>query len=302
MNKVLITGGNGFLGKFISREFLAQGWQVYSIDKFGGETLAGVESLNMEIPSPGLAAFFDKTQPNLIIHAAGTASVADSMLNPLDDFDKNARPTTEILDAQRKYCPTSKIIYISSAAVYGNPSHLPIKESDPRLPISPYGYHKLIGELLIEEYQRIYNLAGCCVRLFSAYGPGLRRQILWDVCQKATHLSEVRLMGSGEESRDMIHARDVAKSLILLADKASFQGEVYNLASGNQVRVKTIAKGLLAILNPTAPLIFSGERRAGDPLYWQADISTITKFGFQVTMDIQSGLREYAEWFKQNAS
>jgi UDP-glucose 4-epimerase len=300
MKKVLTTGGSGFLGRYISREFINHGWKVFSIDKTSENNLEGVDSFVMQLPSPDFIDLLQKIKPDLIIHAAGTASVPHSMIDPLGDFNKNALPTAGILDAQRIYCPDCKIIYLSSAAVYGNPTILPIKENAPRLPVSPYGYSKFIGELLVEEYYRIFNLPGCCVRLFSAYGPGLRRQILWDVSQKLTKQREVRLMGNGTESRDMIHAMDVAKALVLLAKEASFHGEVYNLASGIQVTTKEIAEELIRILGSNTPLIFTGERRSGDPLHWQADMSRLASLGFDITIGIKDGLNEYAKWFMKN--
>ena len=299
MSKVLVTGGSGFLGRYIIKEFIGEGWKVFSIDKYD-YNLEGVDNFIMELPSPDFADLLQKIKPDLTIHAAGTASVPLSMTDPLGDFNSNTLSTAGILDAQRKYCPDCKIIFLSSAAVYGNPTILPVKESDPRLPISPYGYNKLIGELLVEEYYRIFNLSGCCVRLFSAYGPGLRRQLLWDICQKLAKQHEVRLLGNGTESRDMIHVMDVAKALTLLVKKASFQGEVYNLASGTQVTIREFAEELIHIFDANVPLIFTGERRAGDPLYWQADISKIASLGFDVTVGIKDGLKEYANWFLNN--
>lgn len=281
-------------------EFITQGWNVTSVDKHLGMDLEGVNNFTMQIPSSDFSALLRKTDPGLIVHAAGTASVPNSMIEPFADFDNNAVLTAGLLDAVRKHCPYSKILYISSAAVYGEPTSFPVKETDPISPISPYGYHKRIGELLIEEYCRIFNLFGCSVRLFSAYGAGLRRQILWDICQKLSKEHEVKLMGNGIESRDLIHAKDVAKAIGLLDEKASFHGEVYNLASGVRVTIREMAEELICAFGVDVPLIFTGEHRLGDPLYWQADISRITELGFEITMDIKQGLNEYANWFLNN--
>jgi UDP-glucose 4-epimerase len=297
MNKVFVTGGNGFLGGYICREFIGLGWKVFSIDNHNNHNIEGINSIIMTLPSPDFTDLLRKIQPDLVIHAAGTASVLHSMTDPISDFEKNVVLTMGLLDTLRQNCPSCKIIFISSAAVYGNPVRLPIKEGDPLSPISPYGYNKFIGETLIEEYYRIFNLSGCCIRIFSAYGPGLSRQLLWDICKKLTEEHEVRLMGSGTESRDLIHAEDVAKALIILAEKASFNGEAYNLASGNQVTIREIAEELIHIFNVNIPLIFTGERRIGDPFNWQADISRITRLGFKITIGVKDGLNGYAKWY-----
>jgi UDP-glucose 4-epimerase len=297
MNKVLITGGSGFLGRYLINEFIIQGWDVTSVDKHPGMDIEGVNNITMQIPSPDFSVLLRETSPSLIVHAAGTASVPNSMIEPVADFDNNAVLMAQLLDAVRRHCPAARILYISSAAVYGNPTTLPVKETDPISPISPYGYTKYIGELLIEEYCRIFNLYGCTVRLFSAYGAGLRRQILWDICQKITKEHEVKLMGNGMESRDMIHAMDVARAISLLAAKTSFHGEVCNLASGVRTTIREMAEELIRAFGVEVPLVFTGERRAGDPYYWQADISRITELGFKITMDMKRGLNEYANWF-----
>lgn len=300
INKVLVTGGSGFLGSHIISEFIIQGWSVFSIDKNIKDEITGVNNVLMTLPSPDFSDFVKKIQPDLVIHAAGTASVPFSLKEPVLDFNINASVSIGLLDALKNYCPSCKVVFLSSAAVYGNPNNLPIREDDPVIPISPYGYHKFIGELLFQEYYRVFNLSCCCVRLFSAYGSGLRKQLLWDICQKLTNQNEVRLMGSGLESRDMVHAKDVAKALHIIANQASFSGETYNLASGNQITIREIAEKLINCFPRKAPLIFTGEQRTGDPLNWVADISRISKLGFNISIGLKEGLNEYALWFINN--
>ena len=300
MNKVLITGGSGFLGGYIGEEFFHQGWEVCSIDNKIGHLSEKIHNVVMQLPSLDLNDLIKRIEPDVIIHAAGTASVSNSIIEPMNDFNNNAVVTASVLDALRNYCPECKMILISSAAVYGNPTKIPIGENAPLHPISPYGFNKIITEQLLKEYYNIYHLPSCAVRIFSAYGAGLRRQIMWDICKKVTTLHEVSLMGNGTETRDFIHVRDIAKALFLLSKKASFKGEVYNLGSGIQVSIKELAKEMICLMDKDAPLIFSGEVRLGDPLMWQADIRKISSIGFNISIGLKEGLSDYIKWFLCN--
>jgi UDP-glucose 4-epimerase len=296
MDKIVITGGNGFLGSYIAQEFFHHGCDVFSIDVRKGNNLFGT-NLIMDLSSPEFGNFLENKQPDLLIHAAGTASVFNSIQDPLTDFKRNVMITAEVLDMVKNQTPSCKVIFLSSAAVYGNPSTLPILETDALNPISPYGYDKLFCEKLIEEYTKIFELRASIVRIFSAYGPGLHKQIVWDVCRKIVSAPEVSLSGNGTETRDFIHSTDVAKALFLVANKSPFNGDVYNLASGTQTSIMSLADGLLRIFSSPKQLVFSGENRPGDPLFWQANIQKISNLGFSPTMDVMSGLEEYANWF-----
>lgn len=301
MKNMLITGGSGFLGRYIVKDFIDQEWKVTSIDKDHDQLIQGADGFVMPLPSPAFSDLLEKLKPDLIIHGAGTASVPNSLIDPLGDFNNSVALTIELLDALRNSCPNAKIIFLSSAAVYGNPAKLPVGEDAVLQPVSPYGFHKLICEKIIEEYCSIFGVGGCSVRIFSAYGPGLRRQILWDICTKISKQHRVHLMGSGRESRDLVHATDIAKAVRLLGKKAAFHGEVYNLASGTSITIREIAEELIHIFGTQVPLAFTGERRLGDPLHWQADISRICGLGFKPAVRIKDGLCEYAKWFINNA-
>jgi UDP-glucose 4-epimerase len=190
----------------------------------------------------------------------------------------------------------SRLIYLSSAAVYGNPEKLPIQETQSFNPISPYGFHKLMSEQLCMEFFKIYNLPTASARIFSAYGPGLRRQVLWDICQKALTQPALKLLGTGEESRDFIHGRDVAKAIYLLAEKAPCQAEVYNLANGVETTIRELAELVLDKIGQPIPLEFDGSIRVGNPVNWQADINRLTQLGFAPEVPLERGINIYAQW------
>src|SRR5687767_14322440 len=248
---VLITGVAGFLGRHAAREFLRAGWQVAGIDDIAPERApAGVEFHRLRLPSSALDALLTSLVPSACIHAAGRASVATSLLDPASDFRDGVLITFDLLDALRRCAPNCRVALLSSAAVYGDPASLPVRETDAIAPLSPYGYHKRQCELLIEEFASLYALPSFAVRIFSAYGPGLRRQVIWDICERVLTTGRLVLHGTGAESRDFVHAADIARGLLHLVQAAPARGEVYNLASGTETAIREVAGLLLAHLHP----------------------------------------------------
>jgi UDP-glucose 4-epimerase len=295
----LITGVSGFIGRYVARHFADQGWQVIGIDNAASENapLASLTAYySLQLPSPDLDSILQKHQPNVCIHCAGRASVGLSMTNPSADFYGNTALTFELLHALRLQAPQCKFVFLSSAATYGNPGTLPVTETHSTHPLSPYGFHKLYGEQLCREFATLYGLPTASVRIFSAYGPGLRRQVLWDICQKALTQNAVILQGTGQESRDFIHVLDIAKALLLVANHAPMQGEIYNLASGREVTIAELAQIMLSSLDYPENPIFDGVSPIGNPLNWQADITKLAGLGFTPTVPLEQGLKVFAHW------
>ena len=297
--KVLITGVAGFLGRYAAREFLRAGWRVSGLDVVAPENAAlppDVAYHRATLPGAELEEILRGEQPDACVHCAGRASVALSMEDPSADFHDNTVLTFEMLDALRRHAPRCRAILLSSAAVYGNPATLPVREEHSIAPLSPYGFHKRQCELLCEEFSRVYALPTLSVRIFSAYGPGLRRQVVWDICQKAMGGARLELRGTGAESRDFIHAADVARALVLLAENAPAQGEIYNLATGRETTISDIARLILGVLERPEPPAFDGINPSGNPFRWQADISKIAALGFAPALPLETGLRQVANW------
>lgn len=295
---VLITGIAGFLGRYVARHFAREGWRVVGVDEIPPENvqLPTVAYHRLHLPSSELNELLRKETPSVCVHCAGRASVGLSMDDPAADFRGNALLSFELLDALRQHAPACRFLLLSSAAVYGDPATLPVAETHPLHPLSPYGYHKRAAELLCEEFSRIYGLPTASVRIFSAYGPGLRRQVVWDICEKVLTTGRLVLRGTGAESRDFIHAGDIARALHLLATKAPAQGEIYNLSNGDEVTIAELASLLLKALGSSAEAQFDGVATPGNPLRWQADIAKIRALGFAPTIPLEQGLRAVATW------
>jgi UDP-glucose 4-epimerase len=253
----------------------------------------------MDLPDPHLLDVLRSVRPDLVVHAASPAAVGWSLENPYGDFRGSVGVWAALLEAVRQSEVRPRVVFLSSAAVYGNPAQLPVAESLAPAPISPYGYHKHMCEQLAEYYVRLFGLAICSLRVFSAYGPGLKRQVLWDICRKLHGSQTIELSGTGEESRDFIHARDVARAVACVSERAAFQAEVYNVAGGRATTIAELAAGVAALFGPNHGVRFDGQRREGDPLFWQADIGRIAALGFRCTVSLDEGLREYVAWAKR---
>lgn len=299
MAVVFVTGAAGFLGRHISRHFFREDWRVVGLDDVPPEN-APVGALSrfvrMKLPSPELGQLLAEESPKVCVHCAGRASVPLSMKDPAGDFRDNVGLTFELLEALRQNAPGCRAILLSSAAVYGNPSSLPVDESAPVAPLSPYGWHKRQCELLMEEFCRVYSVPAVSLRIFSAYGPGLRRQVIWDICERALTTGKLELRGTGAESRDFVHATDIARAVALAATAAPARGEVYNLASGAETTIAELAATLIDALGLKLQPAFDGKRSPGEPLRWQADLQRISSLGFTPKMALDHGLREVAAW------
>lgn len=299
LRTIIVTGVSGFIGRYIARHFSERGWAVIGIDRAPPEK-APLASLSLyqssRLPDPVLNALLKEHEPQSFIHCAGPASVDYSMTDPADDFYDGTVLTFEILDALRLNAPSCRFVFVSSAAVYGNPSHIPVSEDEVPSPISPYGFHKWQCELQCLEYARVFGLLTASVRIFSAYGPGLRRQVIWDICHKALTQDPISLRGTGKESRDFIHAQDIAVALMTVLTSAPMRGEVYNLGSGREVTIAELAGMVLTALECDTNLEFDGVVPSGTPRNWQADISKLGALGFTPSVSFEEAVEAFAKW------
>jgi UDP-glucose 4-epimerase len=221
------------------------------------------------------------------------------MEDPYSDFYGGPVLTFALLASLRDLQPECAFINISSAAVYGNPSELPVKEGAPIRPISSYGFHKWQSEIICQEYASLWGIRTASARIFSAYGPGLHRQVIWDIIYKILTQPEVLLQGTGQESRDFIHVQDIAQGVNVIVNNASMKGEAYNLASGSETKIKDLATLIQARLNAQVEIKFSGELPAGTPINWKADIQKINVLGFSPQMTLEKGINDFIEWARR---
>jgi UDP-glucose 4-epimerase len=242
-----------------------------------------------------LAAF--RVTPDVITHCAGSGSVGFSFQDPAEDFQSTAGTLLSTLEFIRLRAPEARLVYPSSAAVYGEVDHLPIREEAAPRPASPYGTHKLVAELLCQSYSRHFNLKVVIVRLFSLYGPWLRKQLLWDACCKFSR-GEATFLGTGEESRDWLHVVDSANLLQTAAEHAGRDCTVVNGGSGVGTSVREVLTMLRQSFPDAPPLHFTAQAKAGDPKEYLGDCSKAEVWGWKPAVSLRAGLVEYSTWFQ----
>ncbi|MFA6260425.1 MAG: NAD-dependent epimerase/dehydratase family protein [Bacteroidia bacterium] len=293
--KLLIIGSEGFIGKHCNQYFQSQQHEVFGADVVAIER----ENYTCIAGNPdGFRLLFQLQNYDVCINASGSAHVGFSFEKPEVDFELNVLNVHKILVAIREFNPECKFINFSSAAVYGNPEKLPILEDAIRNPVSPYGFHKLQSESLMTEYHRFFGLQTCNLRVFSAYGPGLKKQLFWDLRSKSITNNKVTLFGTGGETRDFIYINDLVVAIACIINGAKFQGECYNIASGHEVSILNAVKTFFHLLDPEIQYNFNGERKQGDPDNWLADISKLKHLGFSPQFSLESGLQETVSWMK----
>lgn len=281
--KILITGGEGYIGGWLY-EYLHKKHKVYK-ERIELLELATVKEKVQEI------------RPDVIIHCAGASSVAQSFQSPHIDFEKNVITTQNLLEAIRSCSDETHFIYLSSAAVYGNPVSSPITETTLTNPISPYGYNKYISELIIKQYTDLFKISATVLRIFSVYGQGMCKQVVFDIFEKFNdpNTETILLSGTGNETRDFIHIIDLCRVIEVVIKNKIY--ETINVASGESVSIKKLANAIKTEMNSQKSITFLGDQRIGDPISWIVSVDTLKSKGFNRVITLQEGLKQYNEWY-----
>ncbi len=298
MKTALVTGAHGFVGRHVARQLDSAGYVVAGLGHGNWTNSAPADWgiahwRSADVDGEALAEHGGK--PDLIAHCAGSGSIPYSLERPREDFRRTVEATLAVLDFVRVNTPETKVVLPSSAAVYGLADKLPIAADAPSRPLSPYGVHKTMAEDLARSYATHFGVRVAIVRLFSVYGPGLRKQLLWDACNKMT-AGAAQFGGDGSETRDWLHVDDAAALLTVAAQHASTRCPVVNGAEGRPVPVAAVIERLRARLGGD-PVTFDGQGRPGDPRHFHADIAGSLAMGWSPTRSLDAGLDEYADWF-----
>ena len=300
----LVTGAFGFIGRHVAQRLAAGGWKVSGIghgkyDDAERQRWGMRRFTPADVTLASLAA--SGAKPELIVHCAGGSTVGHSLARPLEDFERTVATTAAVLEFARTLAGGARVVFLSSAAVYGNAGFQPLREDAPLAPLSPYGVHKRIGEDLCRLYGVQFNVASVILRLFSIYGAGMRKQLLWDASQRIRS-GDVSFAGSGAEVRDWLHVEDAASLIEQAQGLASADCPVVNGGSGVGVAVAQILKELLACFGRTDAPRFTGARRTGDPEALVADVSRALATGWRPQMSWKDGVREYTDWYLKTAA
>ena len=300
MQRILITGGLGQVGSYLV-DALHDKAKITVLDNYSSTTREavppGVNVIKGDVKDRIAADLVE--QNDVVIHTAAQISVTASMKDPLFDAQNNVFGTLNLLEAARR-SSISKFIYISSAAVYGDPIEVPITESHPQDPLSPYGVSKLSGEKYCMMYHKAFGLPSCCIRPFNIYSP---RQdpgnpysgVISRFIEKARAGQSPVIFGDGTQTRDFISVHDIVDIITLLLEKEDANGHVFNAGTGNSITVSELANMVLEVFDVDVPVQYMPER-PGDIKYSCSDISKARKtLGFEPKVSLREGLMEFAE-------
>jgi nucleoside-diphosphate-sugar epimerase len=297
--RVLVTGAGGFIGSHVADRLAAVDCTLALIDRefhAVGPKNGDTSWHALDIGSPAFRTFMTEGAFDHIFHFAGNANVSLSVREPDRDFRENCLATFEMLEALRCASFQGVFVYASSAAVYGNPVRLPIAESDPTNPISPYGVSKLAAERYLKTYCALYGLKGLSLRMFSPFGPRLRKQIVFDLTRRALAHPELEVFGDGTQARDFIYVDDLVSAIFCLTCGAPHDGSAFNIGRGIATSTREIAEELLRIVGGDLTIRYNHTATPGDPDRWQADISTLTRLGWSPSTSLAAGLAQTVQW------
>lgn len=303
---VWITGAKGFIGRHLVRVLADTGKRVHGIGHGAIEDAErrriGLDHwINGEIDATNLNVLAERSGlPSTIFHLAGGSSVGLSIAQPFEDYSRTVASTARLLEWLRGSASDSRLIVASSAAVYGAGHEGAITLDAATLPMSPYGHHKLMMEQLCQSYAITFGVRSTVARLFSVYGPNLRKQLLWEICSRLK-AGEQNLMlgGTGAEVRDWTDVRDVAGLLVKIDGMPQPEAfQLINAGSGRGTTVARVAAILAENWGGAVSIQYSGVVRAGDPPSLLADGAVFRGLPFEWKIPIERGFAEYVSWFK----
>lgn len=301
MKRVLVTGAVGFIGRYIAKRYHDVGDYVIGLGHGSWSASAakewGIDEWHHADVDMDLLQRY-ASDVSIIVHCAGSGSVGFSLSNPMKDFERTVWTTHYVLEYIRVFSPQTRLLYPSSAAIYGNQEMLPLTTDMTPNPISPYGVHKSIVEELCDMYAKQYGVRAAVLRLFSVYGNGLKKQLLWDACSKLSQGINT-FWGTGEETRDWVHVSDVAQAFLIAGEKASSKCPVVNVGTGHAVKIKEVLGILFEAYGAQERPAFGGEVNAGNPNHYVADVAAVSEWGWHPSVDLTQGIREYVRWYRE---
>jgi UDP-glucose 4-epimerase len=303
----LVTGGAGFIGSHISEALLATGCDIKIVDDFSSGKPVNISAIEDNPRVKNLKGDICDGQflkealkdVEIVFHEAAIVSVQKSISEPEVTNRVNSLGTKNLLECSAN-SGVRKLMFASSAAVYGNSKVLPRSEDSETQPISPYGQSKLNGEIYCLDYHKNYGLATVVFRYFNVYGPRSTSKEYSGVINKFAErisqgLSPI-IYGNGKNSRDFVYVDDIVQANLLAASSPNSSGRIYNVGTGIECSIEKLAKLECKIIRGNAddiPIEFTSPKQ-GDVRQSYADITRIKyELGFQPEYPIEKGLELY---------
>lgn len=296
--KVLVTGGAGFLGSHLVDALLAQGHTVSVLDNFSSgkqDNLVSHPALHVIEGDVRDVAILQRAvqQMDVVVHLAAIASVQQSVSDPVMTHAVNFGGTLNVLEAARLY-GVRRVLFASSAAVYGDTPELPTKEDVVLNPLTPYAADKLASENYLDFYRRMHGLETACFRFFNIFG---ERQdpaspysgVISIFVSKILQGKPLTIFGDGEQTRDFIYVKDVISILMQAITVEQLHCAPVNIGHGKSISLNALLKMMLAIANKTVPVIHE-DARSGDIRHSMADITRLIKYYKKEETSMSDGL------------
>jgi UDP-glucose 4-epimerase len=295
--KILITGGAGFIGSHVVELYQGRA-EIVVLDNFRTgrrENLDGLDCRLVEgsiLDRPLVGELMRGV--SRVFHLAALVSVAESMSRPAETVDLNVHGLLNVLEAARQE-GVEKLVFASSAAVYGENPESPKVETMQPDPRSPYAITKLDGEYWCGLYAREGWLRTACLRFFNVFGPrqdpaGAYAAAVPIFLRQALANAPLTLHGDGGQTRDFIHVKDIAGALDFLAGRPDIQG-VFNAGYGSSVSIRALAERLIALTGSRSEILYV-PARAGDLRHSCASAEKLRQAGWQPVYDLEKGLEE----------
>ena len=305
--RVLITGGAGFIGHHLAIAWRKRGASVHVLDNFRSGKRENIEAIVAETGRDDFKLFEGSiTDRNavreamqgcsVVHHLAAQVSVPESVEHPDECVAINVNGTLNILEAARS-AKVSRVVFSSSAAVYGDDPRSPKTEDMNPSPKSPYGITKLDGEFYLRMYAEMHGVPTVSLRYFNVFGPRQDPKSQYAAAvpifiHRAIANEPITVYGDGEQTRDFVFVEDVAQANMLAAERAGVgRGEVFNVAQGGRITIRELVERVRE-LTESKSRVENAPERAGDIKHSQASIARIREsLGFDPAVGLDEGLR-----------
>lgn len=309
---VLVTGGAGFIGSHLVRALLKRGKAVRVLDNFSTgyrHNLAGINgSLQVrkgDIEKPG---DLRKAMRDIdtVFHLAAVSSVPQSVDQPLPTARVNVQGTWNVLEAAR-VAGVRRLVFISSASVYGARTTVPFRESMSLRGSSPYATSKLLGEQLCDLYLRLYGLSTTCLRLFSVYGPRQNPKsqysnVIPALARRLLSSKAPLIYGTGKQTRDFVFVEDVVQALLRSAHRKSAVGQVINVGTGRQTSILQLLKAIQQELGTRIKPVFEPMKPGDDPRTCAHTGRCRKILGMVPHTPFSKGLKATLDWYQSSTT
>ena len=294
MRKVLVTGASGFIGTHLCRTLKQHGHRVLGLDRAGNSN--GLDPASEFILGDILEVDWGPILswgPDVMIHLAETANVGKSFQDLHAEIANSLMVTSFVLE-KWKLRPSMKLLYVSSAAVYGNQTRETYHEDLPCAPVSPYGVCKHASEQLVRIAAAQHGLSYVIARPFSVYGTGLKKQVVYDLTRRfLSERAKIVVFGTGKEKRDFVNVRDCCSSLSKIADSIeTVAPATVNIGTGKATTLSTLVSLIAAQTGCREEYEFAGKDAPGNPEHLIADTTRLGTMGVECTIALEDGLPE----------